>query len=155
MRALLKLVAVASVLLCLTTTAKAQFVAPWNPWVGFGGVYPVPYRTHNSMFINGQLFQITRYGYIYPGSGYTYGLAHVYMPPYGVVTGLYAANLNQLYAPVITGQVYPAYSAYQFMPLYVSPGYYYAAQAAQASQPSTTFFRTPTYTFPTYYVPTY
>lgn len=156
MRTLLATIGTLVLSFACVAPSEAQFVppAPWNPWVPFGGARPLPYATRNAFWYNGQLFQITRYGYIYPGSGYTYGWTHVYSPSYGVVTGMHQANLNLIYAPV-TGIPYPPYSAYQFTPLYVSPGYYFAAQAGQEQQPSTTFFRTPTYSFPTYYVPTY
>ncbi|MCS6975659.1 MAG: hypothetical protein NZM31_01445 [Gemmatales bacterium] len=154
MRSLLIATAALVLSFCLVSPSDAQFFAPWQPWAPFGGARPIPYHTRNAFWYNGQLFQITRYGFIYPGSGYTYGWTHVYSPTYGVVTGLHQANINQIYSP-ITGIPYPGYSPYQFTPMYVSPGYYYAAQAAQGQQPSTTFFRTPTYSFPTYYVPTY
>jgi hypothetical protein len=131
--------------LCWAGTAQAQLYFPF-------GQYPVPYRTYNAGYHNGQLFTVTRYGFLYPGSGYTYGFSIGYMPQYGVVTGYYNSNISPYYTGYVSGNPNPFYSSYQFTPSYISPGYYYAAQA---SQPNYGFTKTPTYSYPAYYTPTY
>jgi hypothetical protein len=68
------------------------------------------------------------------------------------VSGYYNTNVSPYYTGFYTGNPNPYYSAYQFTPSYVSPGYY---QAAQAAQPNYGYAKTPTYSYPSYYVPTY
>jgi hypothetical protein len=121
-------------LLLVVAPVQAQFY-PQFPF----GAMPVPYRTYNAGYANGQMFTIARYGYIYPGSGYTWGYSSAYTPGYGVTTGYYNGNAN------------PFYSSYQFYPTYVPPAYYYQ----QATTPTTGYVKTPSYSYPSYYVPTY